>query len=119
MPLSNDTQTTTASVTTTESSSALKAGIPVTKDAKTTSELFLPVNEKRRGASVFNSSKQVLYLDYSSDVSPAQHMVDVGPGQLWEEPYPTSSPIHGVWAAPISGEGPISGVAHVRSFVVK
>lgn len=118
MPLSDQqTLTTTASVTNT-TAGKLRVATPVTIDATATTELLIGLDAKRVGASVFNSSNAVLWIDYSADVSQAQHLVPIGPGQLWESSTGCVDAIYGRWGTPPQGET-LTGEAHVRSFVIR
>lgn len=119
MPVSESSQYATATATATSPAPGkLRVGSPVTREAKTTSEQFLPTDAKRSSASVYNDSNSVLYLDYFAEVSATQHMVSIAPGQLWESPNTCTDNIYGAWVAPASPEV-LSGRAHVRSFVVR
>jgi hypothetical protein len=118
MPLSDQqTLTTTASVTSAPTGKP-RSATPVTVDAKATTELLINLDTKRVGASVFNGSNTVLWIDYSADVGPEQHLVPIGPGQLWESSSGTIDAIYGKWGTPPSGET-LTGAAHVRSFVIR
>jgi hypothetical protein len=118
MPLSDQQQLSVTASATSAPAGKLRAATPVTIDAKATAELFINLDAKRVGASVFNSSNAVLWIDYSADVSPTQHLVPIGPGQLWESSTGCIDAIYGRWGTPPQGET-LTGEAHVRSFVIR
>ena len=118
MPLSDERLTATASVTR-PSAGTPRAATPVTIEAKTNYQKLLDLNNARTNASIYNEGTTTLWIDYSADVGPDQHLVSIGPGQLWESPSACVDAIYGVWAAPATGEPALSGKAHIRSIVLR
>ncbi len=118
MPLSDQQQLSVTASATSAPAGKLRAATPITIDATATAAQLIGLDAKRVGASVFNSSNTVLWIDYSADVSQAQHLVPIGPGQLWESSTGCIDAIYGRWGTPPQGET-LTGEAHVRSFVIR
>ncbi|NDJ16786.1 hypothetical protein [Myxacorys almedinensis] len=82
----------------------------VSKSASTLPVALLSANENRVGATIFNRSSSILYLDFAEQLSPEDFAVEVPPGGYFETPF---SPVTGMWGRWRSS----NGKALIRDFV--
>lgn len=118
MPLSDQQTLSVSASASSAPSGRLRSASPVTVDAVATTQILINLDVNRVGASVFNGSNAVMWIDYNANVSAEEHLVPIGPGQLWESSTGAIDAIYARWG-PAPAGSQLSGSAHVRSFVVR
>jgi hypothetical protein len=78
-------------------------------NASTTSVSLLAANTSRKGATIWNASTAILYLDLDAASSNSAYAVQIGAGDYYEVPFGFTGEISGVWAA-------ANGNAQIREF---
>ena len=84
--------------------------IPYSIPSSTTSLQFLEANPSRIGATIWNNSANVLYLDLSEAASPTSYTVKILSDGYYELPFKYTGKVSGAWQA-------ADGNALVREFI--
>jgi hypothetical protein len=70
--------------------------------AAATDTLLLAANSQRKGATIFNNSSAVLYLNYGATSSATTgYMLAIPSGGYYEVPFGYTGIFHGIWSAAI------------------
>ncbi len=101
MPLYNDSVNVQPATSSTAASSTITAA--------TSSTSILAANAARKGATIWNNSTAILYLDLDAAASTTDYAARLQAGGYYEIPYGFTGAVSGIWSA-------VNGNALVREF---
>ncbi|MHC5719267.1 MAG: hypothetical protein ACYTX0_46235 [Nostoc sp.] len=86
-----------ALVTTTESTSGTST--PTTVASTTSNETILAANSNRKGATIWNDSTAILYVEFGPTATTSAFTVKLAPGGYYELPFHYTGVISGIWSS--------------------
>ncbi|MDZ8096785.1 MAG: hypothetical protein RMZ42_33325, partial [Nostoc sp. DedQUE05] len=86
-----------ASVTVTESTSGTST--PTTVASSTSSQTILAANSNRKGATIWNDSTAILYLEFGATAATNAFTAKLLAGGYYEVPFHYTGVISGIWSA--------------------